>query len=421
LRYRKAFSLVRKNLTRHKLRTSLSATAFAIAVVLSLVLSSIVGGMQHYYTYQLEKLGSNWIIITPGVQQPVNTGFGGPTGAAVYPITIGDAYAIKNNATHFACVTPVLQTGVYFPSTNSTTFMTGVWSEIKQVFDLSLVSGGFWTTAYNYTNGSVIPAVLGYAVWHSAFEGKLKLDEDFTVTVSNLATNGTSIASNYTATAVGFLAEKGTFAGLNFDNILYVPIDAATSITGVGDRISLIEGAASSSGVINEAATQATNIMKDRHGGQQDFTVETQTEVINQVGAILQQYSTFADVIQLFTFIIAGISVFIVMTIAVTERTREVGILKAVGAKRGDVMKIFTLDALVISALGAVIGSVIGYASAFILARVGSGFFEYIDMSAVPLTAAETVLLVMVLGVLFGIYPAYRAAELQPIEALRYE
>jgi putative ABC transport system permease protein len=421
LRYRKALSLVRKNLTRHKLRTGLSATAFAIAVVLSVVLASIVGGMQHYYVYQLEGLGSNWIIITPGVQQPVNTGFGGPTGAAVYPITIGDAYAIKDNATHFVCVTPVLQTGVYFPSTNSTTFMTGVWPEIKQVFDLPLVSGEFWSTAYNYANGSAIPAVLGYTVWHSAFKDTLKLNENFPVTVSNLATNGTSVTSNYTATAVGFLAEKGTFAGLNFDNILYIPIDAATSITGVGDRISLIEGAASSSAVINEAATEATNIMKDRHNGQQDFTVETQTEIINQVGVLLEQYTMFVDVIQLFTFVIAGISVFIVMTIAVTERTREVGILKAVGAKSGDVLKIFTLDALVISALGAVIGSVIGYASAFMLARVGTGFFEYIDLSALPVTAAETVLLVMILGVLFGIYPAYRAAKLQPIEALRYE
>jgi putative ABC transport system permease protein len=421
LRYRKAFSLVKKNLARHKLRTGLSATAFVIAVVLSLVLASIVGGMQHYYVYQLERLGSNWIIIIPGVQQVVSSGFGGPTGAAVYPITIGDAYAIKNNATHFACVTPVLQTGVYFPSTNSTTFMTGVWPEIKQVFGLSLVSGDFWSTAYNYTNGSAIPAVLGYTVWHSAFKDTLKPNGDFTVTVSNLATNGTSITSNYTATAVGFLAEKGTFAGLNFDNILYVPIDAATSITGVGDRLSLIAGVTSSSAVINEAATEATSIMKVRHDGQQDFTVETQTEIINQIGVLMQQYSMFVDVIQLFTFIIAGISVFIVMTIAVTERTREVGILKAIGAKSEDVMKIFVLDALVISALGAVIGTVIGYVSAFMLARVGSGFFEYIDLFAVPVTAAETVLLVMVLGVLFGIYPAYRAAKLQPVEALRYE
>jgi putative ABC transport system permease protein len=413
--------MVKKNLTRHKLRTSLSATAFVIAVVLSLVLSSIVGGMQHYYTSQLEGLGSNWIIIVPGVQQVVSNGFGGPTGAAVYPITMGDAYAIKNNATHFACVTPVMQTGVYFPSTNSTTFMNGVWPEIKQVFDLSLNSGNFWSTAYNYENGSTIPVVLGYTVWHSAFKDTLKLEENFTITISNLATNGTSIASNYTAAAIGFLAEKGSFAGLDFDNIVYIPVDAATSITGVGDKISFIEGAASSSLVIKEAATEATNIMQDRHDGQQDFTVETETEVINQIGGITQQYSLFVDVIQLFTFIIAGITVFIVMIIAVTERTREVGILKAIGAKSGDVMKIFVLDALVISAIGALIGSVIGYATAFMLAKTGSGFFTYIDLSAFPVTAAETVLIVMVLGVLFGIYPAYRAAKLQPIEALRYE
>ena len=421
MRYGKAFSIVKKNLTQHRLRTSLSATAFAIAVILSLVLTSVMGGMQHYYTNQLEGLGSNWIEIIPGVQQVVSGGFGGPTGAAVYPITIGDADAIKNNATYFASVTPVMQTGVYFSSTNSTTFMNGVWPEIKQVFDLSLNSGAFWSTSYNYKNESSIPAVLGYTVWHSAFKDTLKLNENFTITISNLATNGTSITSNYTATAVGFLAEKGTFAGLNFDNVLYIPIDAATKITGVGDKVSYIEGTASSSGVVNEAATQATNVMKEMHNGQQDFTVETDTELINKVGALLQQDSTFANVIQLFTFVIAGISVFIVMTIAVTERTREVGILKAIGAKSGDVMEIFLLDALVISALGALIGSVIGYATAFMLAKTGSGFFMYIDLFAVPVTAAEIVVLVMVLGVLFGIYPAYRAAKLQPVEALRYE
>jgi putative ABC transport system permease protein len=263
--------------------------------------------------------------------------------------------------------------------------------------------------------------VLGYTVWHSAFKNTLKLNENFTITLSNLATNGTSITSNYTGTAVGFLAEKGTFAGLNFDNILYIPIDAATNIAGVGDKVSYIEGAASSSGVVNEAATQATNIMKERHNGLQDFTVETETGLINQIGALLQQDSTLVDVIQLFTFVIAGISVFIVMIIAVTERTREVGILKAIGAKSGDVMKIFVLDALVISAIGALIGCVIGYATSFMLAKTGSGFFMYIDLSAFPVTAAETVVIVMVLGVLFGIYPAYRAAKLQPIEALRYE
>jgi putative ABC transport system permease protein len=377
--------------------------------------------MQHYYTHQLEGLGSNWIMIVPGVEQVVSSGFGGPTGAAVYPITIDDAYAIKDNATHFACVTPVVQIGVYFPSTNSTTFMNGVWPEIKQVFDLSLNSGDFWSAAYNYSNGSAIPVVLGYTVWHSAFKDALKLDQDFTVTISSLAPNGTSVASNYTATASGFLAEKGTFAGLDFDNIVYVPIDAATDITGAGDKISFIEGAASSSVVIEEAATEATNIMKERHDGQLDFTVETETEVINQIGGLMQQYSLFADVIQLFTFIIAGITVFIVMIIAVSERTREVGILKAIGAKSGDVMKIFVLDALVISAIGALIGSVIGYATALMLAKTGSGFFMYIDLSAFPVIAAETVVMVLVLGVLFGIYPAYRAAKLQPIEALRYE
>jgi putative ABC transport system permease protein len=98
-----------------------------------------------------------------------------------------------------------------------------------------------------------------------------------------------------------------------------------------------------------------------------------------------------------------------------------VGILKAIGAKSGDVMKIFVLDALVISAIGALIGSVIGYATAFMLAKTGSGFFMYIELSAFPVTVAETVVMVLVLGVLFGIYPAYRAAKLQPIEALRYE
>lgn len=421
MKYRKAFSLVKKNLARHKLRTGLSATAFAIAVILTLVLASLVGGIQHYFTYQLEGLGSNWILITPGVQPVVSTGFGAPTGAAVYPITISDAYAIKNSATYFACLTPLVQTGVYFPSTNSTTFMNGVWPEIKQVFDLSLASGDFWSASYNYENGGAIPVVLGYTIWHSAFNNTLKLNENFTIIVSNLATNGTSITSSHTVTAVGFLAEKGTFAGLNFDNVLYMPIDAATNITGVGDRLSGIEGASSSSAVINEAATQATNIIRDRHDGQQDFTVATETEVINQIGGVMQQYYVLVDVIQVFTFVIAGISVFIVMMIAVTERTREVGILKAIGAKSGDVMRIFTLDALVISALGALIGSVVGYASAFMFAKTGSGFFEYIDLSTIPVTAAETVVLVMVLGVIFGIYPAYRAAKLQPVEALRYE
>ena len=419
MRYRKAITLVRKNLVRHKLRTGLSATAFAIAVILSVVLASIVGGMQHYYTSSLEELGSNWIQIIPGVQQVVSSGFGSETSAPIYPLTIGEANTVKNNATDFAYVTPMMETGVYFPSTNSTTFISGVWPDVKQVFDLSLNSGSFWSSSYNYKNGSTIPVVLGYTIWHSAFNNTLSLNRNFTITISSLA--GTSVASNYTATAVGFLAEKGTIAGLNFDNIVYIPIDAATNITGLGDRIDGIIGTASSAGVINEAATQATNIIKAMHNGQEDFTVVTQTGEISQISALMQQYTMFVDVIQAFTFIVAGISVFIVMIIAVNERTREVGILKAVGAKRGDIMKIFLLDALVISAIGAVIGCAIGFISALMLARIGSGFLAYIYLSGLPVTAAETVVLVMVLGVVFGIYPAYRASKLQPVEALRYE
>jgi len=398
-----------KALTRHKSRSFLTMLGVVIGVAAVISLVAAGEGAQAQVVSQFESLGSNLLTVSPF------TSFGFSRGGlqtSITELTMDDVEAIEALASSVALVAPSYSgngTMTYEGETTSAN-ITGVTAEYAEVNNWDLARGHFITTADNETLAMVV--VLGPSLVEELFGSELANPIGETVRINR---------QNYQV--VGVLESKGTSGMLGQDDTAMMPLRTAQiKLGGAGTKsVSSISLQVRSAEEMDLAQAQVTAILRARHGiesgANDDFRVQNQADIVSSVSETSGTFTTLLASIAAISLLVGGIGIMNIMLVSVTERTREVGLRKAVGAKRGDILLQFLAEAVVLSGIGGLLGVGLGVAGAQVITPLLGGTEALVTGESVVLALAVS----LAIGVFFGLYPANRAAALNPIDALRYE
>jgi putative ABC transport system permease protein len=399
-------------LSANKMRSSLTMLGIVIGVAAVIALLSIGQGVQKTVTEQIQSAGSNLLMVLPG--EITETG-----GFEFSPsLTYEDAQAIGDpmNVPDVATVAPTMEgsTSVSYDGEDLTTYTAGVVSEHDIVRNLEVVLGRFLTTEDMDRRARV--AVLGSNVAEDLFgENGYPLDQ--TIRINRIPFK-----------VVGVLAEKGAGMMGSEDGYIYVPITTAQSRLYPQQRdlsgdfmVTMIYAQAVSDQSMDAASEQINELLRRRHSisfqDDDDFSVISQADLVAIMAEVTSILTLFLGAIAAISLLVGGIGIMNIMLVSVTERTREIGIRKAVGAKRRDILLQFLVESMVLSLLGGGVGIALGFLLAQGVSQLSEDLATVVSMQSIVLATTFS----LVVGVVFGLYPALRAARLNPIDALRYE
>lgn len=394
-----------QSLAANKVRAMLTMLGIIIGVGAVITMTAIGQGAQQAVANQINSMGTNALMIFPG---PTNVGgISSGTGGS-QRLTEEDALALKQSSV-LSAVAPVVQQSAQIVAGNSnwSTRITGTWPEYLTIRNWPLVSGDNFSQQDARTGTKV--AILGKTVVTNLFgEGVDPVGQTFRI-------------KNLPFTVIGVLQEKGSNSfGQDQDDLIIAPL-ATVQKKMMG--ITWVQNILASS--ITADATQAaqseiTTILRQQHkllaSDEDDFRVRSQVELAQtaeQSTATMKNLLSSAAIIAL---LVGGIGIMNIMLVSVTERTREIGIRKSIGAKQMNILFQFLTEAVTLSLLGGIIGVLLGYVASSVVSKQ-NGWILVISPSAVALAFGAAALV----GIFFGWYPAFKASRLNPIEALRYE
>ncbi len=395
-----------KSIIKNKMRTLLTMLGIIIGVSAVIVMVAIGEGARSQIQDQIQNLGTNMIVITAGSS---NSG-GVSRGAGSFNrLKIEDAEMLKRESVLLSGVSPVVftRTQVVGPDGNWRTTINGVNLDYQSIRDWDVASGSFFSQADIRGNKKV--CVLGATV------------------AERLAPNGGDPVGqkirlrNVPFIIIGILEEKGqTASGTDQDDVILAPYTTVRTRLSGFNFIPQILGSTSSPGDIVDAQEEIAVIMREAHGlaewQDDDFTVRNQADLADAAQGTTEVMTLLLAAIASISLLVGGIGIMNIMLVSVTERTREIGIRMAVGARGGDVLTQFLIESIVMSVLGGVLGIGIGFSGSLLLAS-----FTGWSTEVSPETTLIAIVFSAAVGIFFGFYPARKAAALNPIDALRYE
>ncbi len=407
-----SFRIAMRSLGANKLRAGLTMLGVIIGVAAVIALVSIGRGMSEAITSQVESLGTNLLFVTPGATQQggVRTATGN---AGTLTLEDGQALAGLDGVVGVAPEVDSFGQMVY-SGNNTNARVIGVTPEYQDVRNFHPTEGDF-ISATNVTARSLV-ACLGTGV------------------VSQLFTDGSdpvgqTIRINNGPFRVQCVMEsKGGTSFLSQDNQVFVPLTTAQTRLSRGNRfrggnnVDSVSVAMTSSSLGPQVTDEIGQVLRERHRitFQDDFTITSQQDALNSLNSITGAITLFLGAVAAISLIVGGIGIMNIMLVSVTERTREIGIRKAVGAHRSAILAQFLTEATMLSITGGVIGIALGAGIAHLMGNISLG-----NTQITPTVSIDAVLLAvgfsLVIGLFFGIYPALRASSLHPIDALRYE
>jgi putative ABC transport system permease protein len=391
----------------NKMRTGLAILGIVIGIGSVIALMSLGQATQQAIESQIQSLGANLLTVMPGSQR--NEGVRSQAGSNT-TLTLDDAQAIAASAqiTTIQSVSPELQrrAQVTTGSNNTNTQVIGVVPEYAGVHKTTVSVGSFITQAD--VEGMTKVAVIGPQVATDLFG-------------ENTTPVGQTIRINKQVfTVVGITQSKGGSGFMNQDDIIFIPLSTAQKqIFGV-DYVSSIALEAKNPDVMTQAQNEVGYLLLARHKlsdpAQADFSISSQQDILNTATSATGTFTALLSGIAAISLLVGGIGIMNIMLVTVTERTREIGLRKALGAKKKMITLQFLTESIMLTFSGGAIGICLGVGASYVISRL-TGFPFMISPSSMLLAFAVSA----GIGILFGWYPAKKASELQPIEALRFE
>lgn len=381
----------------NKLRSFLTTLGIIIGVFSIIVLVSIGTGLQSYITKEVSSFGPNLIYVLPG-----NIGQGGGMGGTLsYRITIQDSNNLSQRLVSTADVSPVIESSStvrYKNKIDKGAYVFGTSSNYAKVVQNTKLSKGIFFTLGQEKSGSKV-AVIGDSMSTKLFNTVNPIGQRIFI-------------GNNVYTVVGVLKKQGAVFGVDRDNIAYIPIAAAKEQFGQ-NNISEILISAKNETLIPIVKKQIKQTLLKRLT-EDDFSIQTAESTLSTISNITNMLSLALGGISAISLLVGGIGVANIMLVSVTERTREIGLRKALGAKRSDILKQFLLEAVMLSVTGGIIGIILGMAVSIIIAKL-------LVSEVTPWSVFMGFGFSVAIGIIFGMAPAIRASKLSPIDALRYE
>ena len=421
-----SFRSALQSLVVNKLRSALTMLGVIIGVAAVIAMVSVGNGASQSVQNTILNLGSNLVTVTPSFGS--DNGLRG-AGAQAQNLTLDDMRSIQDQlGDTIAAAEAEQQAGrwqITAAGQNTNTSVSGVTEDYPVVRDWGLDSGDFFTASDINVNAQV--AVLGSTTATDLFGDVDPVGQ--TIQLRQAFGGGGQGASAQRARilnfrVVGVLGTKGSTFGQIRDDQILVPLTTAEHVlTGRLNQVNQIVIKATSSDTMDQTTSDVNNILLQRHNiadpASADFSVTNQNDTLAALSSVTGTFTLLLGAIGGISLLVGGIGIMNIMLVSVNERTREIGIRKAVGARRGDILNQFLIEAVALTGLGGVIGILLGWAITEVVHRIPQA-------ATLPLLITSGTVIIAVgvsvaIGVVFGLYPAMRAARLHPIQALRYE
>lgn len=381
----------------NKMRSGLTMLGVIIGVFAVILLVSIGSGLQKYITDQISGLGSNLIFVIPGRVGGART----PGGQQTNKLVINDAKKLDAKLRTIADVGPVVQkiaTIKYKNKSDKGASILGTSSNYPEIIvSTSMERGRFFSLSQERSGARV--TIIGQTVKNNLFDGKNPIGEKISLA-------GTKY------TIIGVAKARGSVFGLDQDNLAIIPINSAQRQFGV-TTLNTIYLSAKKSELVPLVKKEANKILLEKLT-EDDFTLQTQEQTLSTIGNVIGALTAALGGIAAISLIVGGIGVMNIMLVSVTERTREIGLRKALGARRKDILSQFLFEAVILCVAGGIIGIILGLVASYILSK-------FFISEVTPWSILLAFIFSVAVGVIFGMTPAIRASKLSPIEALRYE
>ncbi|HEY4027778.1 MAG TPA: ABC transporter permease [Candidatus Dormibacteraeota bacterium] len=411
-----ALALAISGISANRLRSALTMLGITIGVSAVILLVAVGNGTSVQIQQQIQSLGSNIVYISPSNQRVggVSQGFG--TGQTLTQADV-DALNDKSQAPDIVTAIPISQANGIMVYQNQNWFAqtSGTTQDFPTVRNYGFSAGAMFTDSDVRSAAKVV--VVGQTVVDNLFGGD-----------PNAAVGTTIKIQRQSFRVVGTFASKGAGGLGNQDNVAVIPISTAWAYLsgGRGKNISQIVIEATGSDTVKAAQDEATQVLLNRHNigdpTQADFSSQSQQDILNTFSQITGILTLVLGAIAAISLVVGGIGIMNIMLVTVTERTREIGIRKAIGARRSDILLQFLIESMFLSGFGGILGIAVGAGLSVYLASIAARISTSFPPPVVSIPSVLLAFGVSVgIGLFFGIYPANRAAALNPIEALRYE
>lgn len=393
-----------KALKGNLLRTALTMLGIVIGIASVILIISLGQGASSSITSQVSSLGTNLIFVIPGKQVP------GRPPTSSNSLTYKDSLALtdKTRLPDVGAVSAQVTTNaeVVANGQNKNTTIIGVGSAYADINSFEMAQGEF-ISPEDESNYSRV-AVLGPTVVEDLFGADAEPIGE-TITIKSRSFR-----------VIGVTKEKGSTSFSNPDETVYIPVTTGMKVLLGQDYVHAISLEAQSSEKVDQTVEEVQAFLLDQHKIEDpalaDFTIRSSKEALSTLGAITSVLTGMLAGIAAISLVVGGIGIMNIMLVTVTERTREIGLLKAIGAKQKDILTQFLIESVVLTISGGIVGILVGVSLAFLITRFAPIPFILDPMSILIAVGVSTIV-----GLIFGIYPARRAAKLSPIEALRHE